>query len=209
MKALKLAALSLAVLATAAVPAFTQEKKEMKAPETPEATAPMDPAMMEAMEKAATPGEHHKHLARSVGKWTVTTKMFMPGQPPMETSGTMEGEMVLGGRYLQSVFKSTMMGQPFEGRSLDAYDNASQSFVNTWIDNMGTGVLVSHGDCSDPSCKVVTFTGIMVDPMTGGKVTTKNVTTWQDADHYKMEMWSDDGKGNNSKAMELYAARVK
>ncbi|HEX2642374.1 MAG TPA: DUF1579 domain-containing protein, partial [Thermoanaerobaculia bacterium] len=154
---------------------------------------------------------HHKHLARGAGNWNIATKMwFAPGQPPIENTGTMQGEMIMGGRYLQSVFKSTFMGQPFEGRSLDAYDNASQSFTNTWIDNMGTGVLISHGDCSDPGCKVITLTGIMVDPMSGNKMNTKNVTTWTDNDHYKMEMWANDGKGQGEfKTMELTASRAK
>jgi hypothetical protein len=210
MKTLKLAALSLAVL-TAVVPARAEEKQDTKKDMPAPAAAPSQDEMMAAMAKASTPGERHKVLARSAGDWKVTTKMWMaPDQPPIENTGTMKGEMVLGGRYLQAIFKSTFMGQPFEGRSLDAYDNIAQTFTNTWIDNMGTGVLISRGDCSDPSCKVITLTGLMVDPMSGGKVNTKTVTTWQDDDHYKMEMWSDDGKGAGEvKMMELMASRAK
>ena len=39
---------------------------------------------MEAMMKAASPGEPQKKLARLAGDWTFTNTMWMaPGQPPM------------------------------------------------------------------------------------------------------------------------------
>src|SRR5688572_163038 len=66
------------------------------------AAAPMDPAMMEAMVKAATPGEAHKKLDGMVGTWNTEIKMWMmPGSDPMTSSGTAENRWVLGGRYVE------------------------------------------------------------------------------------------------------------
>ena len=49
---------------------------------------PEQQAAMEAMQKAATPGEHHKHLDALAGNWTYKIKMWMePGQPPTESDG--------------------------------------------------------------------------------------------------------------------------
>lgn len=209
MRTLKVAALSLA-LCTAAVPAFSQDTQQKKAPESAPGMPGMDAAMMEAWMKAATPGEQHKHLARGAGKWTTTQKMWMaPGQPPVETTGTMEGEMILGGRYLHSTYKATMMGEPFEGRAFEAYDNVTKEIINTWIDTAGTGILVSRGKCDDPACKTVTVTGEMADPMGGPKVTMKQVTTWVDNDNFKFEIWGSDGKGGTMKMMEMTAKRQK
>lgn len=205
MRTLKLAALSLAFV-TSTYPAFAQENKGNKAPEAP----PMEQAMMEAWEKAATPGEHHKLLARGAGRWTTSQKMWMmPGQPPTESTGTMQGEMIMGGRYLQANFKATMMGQPFEGRSIEAYDNVTKEIVSTWVDNFGTGIMVSRGKCDDPACKTVTMVSEMADPMGGPNVKIKQVTTWLDNDSYRFEMWMSDPKGESFKSMEMVAKRQK
>ena len=40
-----------------------------------------DKAMMEAMMKQATPGEHHKALDPLVGDWTYTAKFWMAPAP--------------------------------------------------------------------------------------------------------------------------------
>ena len=115
-----------------------------KAPEMDSATA----AMMAEWAKYATPGAQHEMMAKSVGKWTVVTKMWMdPTQPPMETPGTCEVTSLLGGRYFQSVYKSMMMGQPFEGIALSGYDIYKQQYFGTWIDNMGTMMMTFVGTC--------------------------------------------------------------
>ena len=35
------------------------------------------------------------------------------------------------------------MGMPFNGLSLEGYDNAKKEFTSIWIDNMGTGTSIS------------------------------------------------------------------
>ena len=59
-----------------ALPLLAQETKA-KAP-----TAEQQ-AMMQAWQKAATPGPNHQLLTSLAGEWTFTTKMWMePGTPP-------------------------------------------------------------------------------------------------------------------------------
>src|SRR5688572_10104353 len=73
-------------------------------------------AEMEAMMKAMSPGEPHKKLAKLAGDFTYTSKMWMdPSQAPATSSGTMHGDMILGGRYVRAVWKGDVMGMPFEG----------------------------------------------------------------------------------------------
>jgi hypothetical protein len=172
------------------------------------APAPPD---MDAMMKAAQPGEQHKHLARMAGDWEYTSKMWMaPGQPPEESKGTMHGETMMGGRYVQHHWKGNMMGMQFEGLGTEAYDNVTKQFTSSWIDNMGTGIMMSKGSC-DAEGKVCTMTGDMPDPMgSGASVTTKMVLTWADNDHFKNEMYmKDPGSGAEMKMMEISASRKK
>lgn len=185
-------ALVLCLLALMCIPALAQQEKP------PEAAGGPD---MEAMMKAMSPGPEHKLLEKMVGDWTFTNKMWMPGAPETESGGTMHAEMMLGGRYLSSVWKGNMMGMDFEGHGTDAYDNMSKQYVSTWVDNMGTGIMYMTGTCSGNVC---TSTGEYLDPMQGGKKTTmKGVTTWNDDGSFKLEMYSKDDSGKETKNMEM------
>ena len=215
-----LAALALAMAAAPAPllaadpPAAAQPGSGGAAASAPAATTPADTQAqfkqeMEAYAKLAQPGEHHKHLDNLAGTWKVTGKTWMaPGQPPMEMSGTTEASWILGGRYLQEMHKSSFMGQPFEGRSLDGYDNTSKDYFSTWIDSMGTGVMLFRGSCDDP-CKVLTETAEGPDPLSGKVMKTKTVVTFVDHDTYRFEMYMVGPDGKDAKVMETTAKRVK
>jgi Protein of unknown function (DUF1579) len=154
-----------------------------------------------------TPGEPHKHLARLAGDWTYTSKMWMdPSQPAMESGGTMHAETLLGGRYVEHHWKGNFMGQAFEGRGTDAYDNVAKQYVSSWIDNMSTGIMYSTGTCDDAG-KVCTQSGDMWDPMTGQKTTSKSTITWKDDNTFTMEMFGKGPSGQEMKMMEITATR--
>jgi hypothetical protein len=191
-------AVSLSLLALAAMPTLAQDK-------------PKEPAMgnadMEAMTKAATPGEQQKKLARMAGDWTFTNKLWMaPDQPPVESSGTMHADLLMGGRYVEHTWKGNMMGMAFEGRGTDAYDNVGKMYVSSWVDNMGTGIMHTTGTC-DAAVKVCTYSGDIFDPMSGKKTTTKSVITWLDDNSFKNEMYAPGPDGKEAKMMEIVAKR--
>jgi Protein of unknown function (DUF1579) len=198
--------LTLALLALA--PALALAQGNTQGDKKPAPPPGMSAADMEAMMKAATPGENHKMLQRYVGDWTYSVKTFAtPGQPAMESTGTMHAEPILGGRYIQSVYKGSFAGQPFEGRSTDGYDNVTKQYVGAWVDNMGTGILNSSGTC-DAGCKVVSMSADMMDPTSGKKIATKSVTTWSDDNHFKMEMFMiNPASGKSIETMEISANR--
>jgi hypothetical protein len=167
-------------------------------------------AGMEAMMKAAQPGEQHKTLARMVGDWTFTQKAWMaPGQKPAESKGTMHAESRMDGRYVEHAWKGDFMGRPFEGRGTDGYDNVSKQYVSSWIDNMGTGIMTSTGTCDDGG-KKCTYNAAFSDPMTGAPGTMRSVITWADNDHFTNEMYGKDpASGQEVKMMELTVTRKK
>jgi hypothetical protein len=130
-----------------------------------------------------------------------------PGQPPMESSGTMHAETILGGRYVQSTWKGSVMGQPFEGLATEGFDNVSKQYVSSWVDNMATGIMYATGTCENGGKKCTT-TSTSSDPMTGGQATTKSVVIWIDDNSFRNEMYmKDPGSGQEFKMMEIVAKR--
>ncbi|HVV03865.1 MAG TPA: DUF1579 domain-containing protein [Puia sp.] len=161
---------------------------------------------MKAMMAYSTPGEVHKMMAKSAGSWTADISMWMqPGATPMKSTGEMKNEMILGGRYLKGTNTGNFMGQPFEGISTTAYDNAKKIFINTWIDNMGTGIMTLTGTW-DAATNSITFSGTMVDPSSGKDIPIREVLKMVDDDHQTMEMYAAMG-GQEFKTMEIQFTR--
>ena len=176
-------------------------------PETPEVV--MDSVAMEkAWEAYMTPGEPHKMMAAEEGKWNneMTFWMGASGEPTKATS-TAEIKMILGGRYQETNYKGDMMGMPFEGRATTAYDNATKEVVSTWIDNMGTGMMILHGTY-DGTTKTTTSMGAMVDPFTGKERKIREIYTIVDDNTRKMEMFETANGGEEYKSMEIVMKRA-
>ncbi len=189
----------------AAQQAQPAEAQQQAAPEmTPEMQA-----MMEAWQKASTPGPQHAQLAEHfAGNWTTKQTMWMdPSAPPMTETGTSANAAEFGGRHVRSKFSSRFMGQPFSGEAITSYDNVLGKYVNVWVDNMSTGHFLSRGDY-DPATKTYTFSGEMADPMKPGTMTpVREVVRIVDADHHVMEMYETrDGKENKTMVIEYTRA---
>lgn len=162
---------------------------------------------MKAWQAYMTPSENHKTLAKDVGKWkTEITSYMEPGAPPVKSEGTSEVSMILGDRFQQSVFKGDMMGMNFEGISILGYDNSKKIFVNSWIDNMGTGMMVLEGKWDTPG-KLMTFTGKCVDPVTGKDLIVRQVLKFENDKSQYMEMFMTE-KGKERKTMELRMTKM-
>jgi hypothetical protein len=169
--------------------------------ETPPPPAMDSAAMMKKWQECMTPGEMHKWMASMNGKWTTEGKFWMDEKaPPTESKGTCENKMVLNGLYQESVHKSMMMGMPFEGHGTLAYDNHRKVFISTWIDNMGSSIMVLEGAFDDAS-KTLTLTGAWDDPIKG-KMDIKQTCKVIDDKTQMMEMWGIQG-GKEMKWMEM------
>lgn len=163
-------------------------------------------AMMKAWMAYMTPGPEHQHMALGDGEWTTEASFWeKPGDPPKKSSGSCVNKMIMGGRYCQSKYNGDMMGMPFEGLGIMAYDNARKMYVSTWIDNMGTGIMNMEGKWND-DLKALELTGEMDDPITGKHVKLRQVEKWQDNDHHTMEMYRMSD-GQEVKEMEIVFTR--
>ncbi|HJW45891.1 MAG TPA: DUF1579 domain-containing protein [Lysobacter sp.] len=204
MKVRTLAALALSLMiATSAV---AQEKKGATPPEM---TAEQK-AMMDAWQKAATPGDPHKQLmSQYEGTWTTKQSMWMePGKDPIVETGKSVNTAVFGGRQLRMDYTSQFMGQPYQGLGFSGYDNITGKYVSTWMDSMSTSLFVSEGEY-DPASKTYTYHAQMPDPMKPDTmVPVRNVVRIIDNDHHVFEMY-ETRDGKEAKTMQIEYTRSK
>lgn len=165
-------------------------------------------AAQKAWQEAMTPGEMHAMLAKAEGEWNATITMWNdPTAEPMISEGTVVSEMIMDGRYLQSKHTSTFMGMPMHGMAIEGYDNAKKKFINTWIDNFGTGIMISEGDY-DPESKQMVYYGSMTSPMDGSAIKTRQTMKMIDDDNSVFEMFMEMG-GQEVKSMNIKYTRKK
>jgi hypothetical protein len=166
--------------------------------------------MMKAWQESMKPGEPHKMLAKSAGTWTGDVTMWMAnGAPPMKSTSTSVNTMLFNGLYQQSKHSGDMMGSKFEGMSTTAYDNAEKQFVSTWIDNMGSGIMVMKGNW-DEATKTINMTGTIRNPANGLDCNIREVFKVIDDNNQVMEMYGPDPQtGKEYKTMEIKYTRKK
>lgn len=191
-------------------PSFAQDTAKQE--DKPDSTA-----TMASMMQLAKPGENHKLLEGLAGTWSYKVKWWTsPDAPPAESSGTTRSKLAMDGRYLLSEHSGKMsmpgpdgkmMDMNFKGMGTDGYDNVKKKFVSSWIDNMGTSIIMMEGKY-DPAANTITYTG--EEEMTPGtKTKVRQVLKITDHDHHVIEFYEDHGTGTETKTMEIVSTRSK
>ncbi len=173
---------------------------------SPALYAQQDEAAQKAWMEYMTPGSMHKMMALANGEWKTDLTVWMaPGAPPTKETGACTNKMILGGRYQESLHTSTFGGQPFEGIGTLAYDNAKKVFISSWIDNMGTGIMLLEGKWDDAT-RSINFTGKSTDPASGKDIPVRETLKWIDDNHHFLEMYMMMN-GTEFKTMEIKLTR--
>ncbi len=161
-----------------------------------------NPAFMEAMMAAAQPGAPHAELAKGVGSFEVTGRQWpSPGAPPEPVRATAQTRMAMDGRLLIQEFQSEFAGMPFEGMMLMGFDNVAKEYWTVWVDNFGTGCMVSRGR-EGPDGRIE-LKGSVRDVMTPGGRPFRS-TTWDRGDGTSVFAMYDSLKdGSEYQVMEL------
>jgi hypothetical protein len=177
---------------------------------------PSEAEMMKMMMELAKLNENHKLLAETAGTWSYVVKMWMdPKGNPSESKGTATRQAVMEGRYVTGDYSGSfkmpgadgkMTEMNFKGMSMDAYDNVKKKFVSGWVDNMGTGIMITEGTY-DPATKSITYTGEF-EMAPGMKSKVRQVVKLTDKTHMSMEYFEDRGQGE-MKSMEINYTRKK
>jgi hypothetical protein len=165
--------------------------------------------MMELYQKAATPGEQHRALAKMEGKWEQN------GQCPMGTiTGTVEYKSILGGRFIMAdgVMKMTPTGHdPMESQThqIIGYDNVTKQYQTTWLDSMGTGIYFSSGT-ADVAGTTITYEAPTKDALTPQGRPFKVVVKKESDDKHTIEIWDSKKDGKTlQKEATITETRVK
>lgn len=152
------------------------------------AERPSPEEAMAMMMEVGQPAEPHAEMAKDVGVWDVTMTMRMePGGDPMEMVGTSTHRMILGGRYMAQDFRSTFMGQPYEGMLIMGYDNFAKEYRSLWIDSFSTGFMPMSG--TKGADGHVHLAGVMKDPISPNGRTHRAVVRNETDDRQVMEMY--------------------
>lgn len=78
-----------------------------------------------------------------------------------------------------------MKDMTFKGMRIEDYDNVKKKFVGTWVDNTGTGIVMSGGDYG-VATKTSTYTG-EVEAIPGMKQKNRKVVKIIHKDHHTFE----------------------
>ena len=177
--------------------------------DAPSMAMPDSATMMKNWQMCMTPGDMHKMMASWDGKWTSEISSWeKPGAPPEKSTGTVQNKMIMAGRYQESQHASTMMGMPFEGKGTLGYNIAKKVFENSWIDNMGTGMMNMSGPW-DAATKSCTLTGKYIDPANLVEKDYKEIFKVIDDNTQSLEMYGPDYDGKEMKIMEIKFTRKK
>jgi hypothetical protein len=165
--------------------------------------------MMKNWQDYMTPGDVHKMMAKWDGTWNGEVTMWMyPGAPEQKSKSTAVNKMIMNGLYQEGNHSGDMMGMPFNGKSTVAYDNHRKEFVSTWIDNMGSGIMVLKGPW-DEATKTISLKGTMVDPGTKQDTDVRETFKVVDDNTQEMEMFVMMPDGKEFKTMNIKYTRKK
>jgi hypothetical protein len=184
----------LVVLLVGLVPVFSQDDAEG------------EEDLQEAWARLSQPGPEHEWLARGVGEWNVTQRIFMEGaDEPFEV----QGEATFTMKWDRYLHEELRMGGVDEANAVSyiGFDNSAQEFKAINLGIWGTGMDVISGTRSDDG-KVVTMTHEGVEKGLGNlKVAHRFVITHRSDDERLVEMFSKYGDAPERKAAEMVYTR--
>ena len=130
------------------------------------------------------------------------------GTEPTLSECTTNVTSIMDGRYIKTEVLGDMPGMgPFNGFGISGFDNVSQKYVSTWIDNCGTGIMTGTGELS-ADAKTMTWTFTYNCPIQKKPVTMRQVEHYTGHDTMTLEMFGPDPKtGKEYKSMEISYTR--
>ena len=169
----------------------------------------MDPKALRAWMDSAAPTAAHDRLKAYVGTWTTRQTDWLPtGDKWNEADGTATCRLLLGGRFLQEDYATTLDGHPFHALSLMGFDRQQNAYVAEWLDDFGTGIITLEGTFDGPG-HVLTLLGPAPAAPTGGRAAGgwRVKDTWWDPDHHAVAWWGQGIDGRPVKVSEILYTR--
>jgi hypothetical protein len=193
------------VIAAASVSGFAiSAESDAKKAAPPEMKLPPGWTMedMQACMIAGTPGDMQKFLAKDAGTWKAKNKMWMaPGADPIDCEAKVVVTPVMDGRFMKTEMTGEMPGMgPYSSIGFNGYDNVSQQFVGTALDNMSTDIMNGTGKLSADK-KVLTWNYTFNCPLTKKPTALRQVETETGPKTKTIEIYSTDPKSGKEYKM--------
>ena len=168
-------------------------------------------AEMEARTRElATPGPEHQVMDNMVGDFQATVQYWpAPGGEAITSTGTSKNTWALGGRFLQSDYVGTMMGQTFFGFGQLGFDKVRGQYVGYWIDSTSTQMMNISTGTASLNGKSITLRRVTPDAMTGKTIEMKEVLTIKDNNNHEWEMWGHGADGTYYRQAYIVYSRKK
>ena len=195
--------------------------QETPAPTTGEESVSAEATADDPLVDVTKPGEHHEHLGRLAGDWDLTLRIWTsPDGEPVESAGSAEARWILDGRFLWTIYRAELFGEPFEAWLIEGYDNQAQQYVGTWRDTQGTYTLVYRGKCklppitegetreeTVPDGRYREMTAQLVDPVSGEKLSIRTELRIPEDGGFVQESFIDLSDEESIKNLELIGTR--
>ena len=148
-----------------------------------------------------------KAMGKYAGNWKAEFSMWMdPSQPPMIEQLTVHREMIMNGLFLSSRYTGFSMGMNYEGIGTLGYSMEKKMYVSSWIDNMNSGISYMEGKASSDG-KSIEFHGTATDVTTGKDILMRQVLTFIDDTHQKIEIFVTTA-GKEAKTIEFNLTKL-
>ncbi len=162
----------------------------------------------DALKASQAPGGLHHALARMVGNWQGTSRVWFEGDDPVDESpirGTIRA--ALGGRFVIHEYQGAFGDQPVEGFALIGRHLDADRHEIAWIDSFHTGsaILWSTGAGTDGRVDVLArYGGHDGSPSWGWRSTIEQ----PDDDTLILTAWNISPAGEAAKATEIVYRRA-
>lgn len=136
-----------------------------------------------------TPGPPHQILGQMAGEWNYEMKLYMePGKDPLIATGSATGSIIHDRRYLNLVHEGISFGMPYTATQVTGFDRVKDEYISMYIDNMGTGFLISSGKL-DTATNTIDMKGTFAEPMTKTDAPFRSVMKLIDNNHFTMQLY--------------------
>jgi hypothetical protein len=152
------------------------------------------------------PAKDHEWLKQFAGEWEAEAEIVVePGKPAAKYRGT-ESTRILGGFWLVSEMKGTLLDAPFAGLMTVGYDTEKKKFVGSWVCSACDRLFKYEGTATG---NVLTLETEGPHPATGKIVKLRDVVELKDKDHKFLTSYAQGEDGKWVSFMTMTARRKK
>lgn len=123
-----------------------------------------------------------------VGTWDARSLFWLrPNDAPIESTGVMESEWILGQRYLEQKYTGAQLfDQEYAGRGLWGYNTTTGDYECVWCDTAACMILCERGEF-DTEKKVYIADATFVSPVSGQIMRRRSVITIRSNNEHVLE----------------------